>query len=145
MNGESGLSAFMRENAEAAQPVKYPASQRFRGKDGAPLEWEIRAVSSEENERLQRECQKRVPVPGKYQRFTWETDASLYLGKLAAACTVFPNLNDAELQNSYGVMGADALLKAMLLPGEYADYALEVQKVNGFDADINELADQAKN
>jgi len=42
------------------------------------------------------------------------------------------NLDDIELQNSYGVMGADALLKTMLTPGEYPEYMEKVQEVNGF-------------
>lgn len=50
-------------------------------------------------------------MPGKRNQYVPETDYNAYLGKLDARCTVFPNLDDAELQNSYGVMGADALLK----------------------------------
>jgi hypothetical protein len=67
------------------------------------------------------------------------------MGRLASACTVVPNLNDAELQNSYGVMGADAALKAMLTPGEYAEYLIRVQEVNGFDLTFEEKVDEAKN
>lgn len=33
----------------------------------------------------------------------------------------FPDLNDKDLQDSYGVMGADSLLKAMLTPGSTPD------------------------
>ena len=42
-------------------------------------------------------------------------------------------------------MGAEALLKAMLTPGEYAAYAARVQEVCGFDEVFGELEDQAKN
>lgn len=52
-------------------------------------------------------------------QYTQETDYNQYLGKLAAKCTVFPNRNDKELQDSYHVMGADLLLKAMLTAGKY--------------------------
>lgn len=54
-------------------------------------------------------------------------------------------MDDAELQNSYGVMGADALLKVMLTPGEYADYLTKIQEVNGFDISFDEKVDEAKN
>lgn len=64
---------------------------------------------------------------------------------MAAACTVAPNLNDASLQDSYGVMSADELLKAMLLPGEYADYLAKVQEICGFDKSVQDLVDDAKN
>ena len=66
------------------------------------------------------------------------------MGKLAAECTVFPNLKSAELQDSYGVMGDDVLLKKMLYSGGIADYLLKVQEVNGFQT-LQEDVDEAKN
>ena len=63
---------------------------------------------------------------------------------MAAGCTVFPNLNDKSLQDSYGVMGAEALLKAMLTSGESANYFQKAQEVCGF-TPIEELTEQAKN
>lgn len=42
-------------------------------------------------------------------------------------------------------MGSDTLLKKMLNPGEYNDYLAKVQEVNGFDIDMNDLAEEAKN
>ena len=68
----------------------------------------------------------------------------MYMGKLAAACTVFPNLNDAELQASYGVMGAEQLITTMLTPAEFEDYSTKVLQVNGFQTG-DEMAADAKN
>lgn len=109
------------------------------------MEWEIKAISSTEDEALRKACTKRVPVPGKKNQFQRELDADAYLGKLAVACTVFPNLNDKELQDSYKVMGGDALLKAMLTPGEYADYLTKIQEVCGFDETLQDEVDEVKN
>lgn len=67
------------------------------------------------------------------------------MAKMAAACTVYPDLNDASLQDSYHVMGAEALLKTMLLAGEYADYIQQVQAICGFDASFEDNVDEAKN
>ena len=141
----SNLSAFLVQNVEKTENIKYVVSKRFLDEDQKPIEWEVRCVTSSEDEELRRNCTKRVRVPGKKNQFTNETDYNLYLGKLAAACTVFPNLNNAELQSNYGVMGADSLLKAMLLPGEYANYLTKVQEVNGFDIDFDEMVEEAKN
>ena len=94
---------------------------------------------------MRKACTEKVPVPGKKNQYLPETDYETYLGKLAAKCTVFPNLNDAELQDSYGVMGADTLLKKMLKPGEYQDYLKKVQEVNGFDVTMSDLVEEAKN
>lgn len=140
----SGLSAFFSQNAERNDTVEYVASNRFQEK-GKPIKWKLKGLTGKEDEEIRKECTKRVPIPGKRGQYTRETDYNRYLGKLAAACTVFPNLSDAELQNSYGAMGADELLKIMLKPGEYADFLNKVQEVNGFDISTEELVEEAKN
>lgn len=141
----SNLSGFLAQNALPIKNIKCVASKRFLDSDGKPLEWEIKCITSTEDEELRKNCTKRIQVPGgRKGQYTQETDYNIYLGKLAAKCTVFPNLNDAELQDSYKVMGAEALLKVMLSPGEYADYLLKVQEVNGFQT-LQEDIDEAKN
>ncbi len=139
-----GLSAFLAQNAVKIENVKYAASPRFV-EEGKPVEWEIRCISSTEDEALRKDSTKRVSVPGKRGAYTQETDYNLYLGRLALACTVYPNLNDKELQDSYGVMGADVLLKTMLTPGEYAGYLFKVQEVCGFDKTLQDEVDEVKN
>lgn len=141
----TNLSGFLAQNALKVENIKYVASKRFLGDDGKPLEWEMKCIPSTEDEVLRKACTKRVPIPGKRNQYTSETDYNLYLGKLAAMCTVYPNLDDVELQNSYGVMGADSLLKTMLTPGEYADYLTKIQEVNGFEVTFEEAVDEAKN
>ena len=140
----SNLSAFLSQNAIQVENVKYVASKRFI-QDGNPIEWEICGITSTEDEALRKANTRKVPVPGKRNQYVPETDYNAYIGKLAARCTVYPNLDDAELQNSYGVMGADELLKTMLTPGEYADYLSKVQEVNGFETSLEEAVDEAKN
>lgn len=140
----SNLSAFLSQNAIKVENVKYVASKRFV-EEGKPVEWEISCITTTEDEALRKACTKRVPIPGKRNQYTQETDYNLYLGKLAARCTAFPNLDDKELQDSYGVMGSDALLKKMLNPGEYSDYLNKVQEVNGFDVEFSEEVEEVKN
>ena len=139
------LSCFLSQNAIRVENVKHVVSRRFLDKAGKPVEWEIRCITPEEDEILKKACTKRVPVVGKKGAYLPETDYSAYVAKLAAKCTVFPNLNDKELQDSYQVMGDDALLKRMLIPGEYRDYLAKVQEVNGFDISMDDLVEEAKN
>jgi len=139
------LSAFFAENALPVEHVKYAASNRFLGEDGKPVEWEIKTITGTEDEALRQSCAKRVPVPGRKNLTQRETDYDAYLGKLAAACTVFPNLHDKALQDSYHAMGAEALLKTMLTPGEYIDYLQKVQEVCGFETALEEEVEAAKN
>ena len=140
----SDFTMFMAGNANKTETVKYVASKRFTAK-GKPVAWELKAIDSDLDEMIRKECTKRVPVPGKRGQYNQETDTDKYIAKMCVACTVFPNLNDAELQDSYGVKSADALLKKMLLPGEYTEYKAKVMEVNGYDMSMEELVDEAKN
>ncbi len=151
----SDFSMFMMGNAVTEENVKYVASKRFTkpvsNKKGEPtgkvepVEWEIKSVESDIDEALRKECTKKVPIPGKRGQFNLDTDNDKYMAKLCVASTVYPNLNNAELQDSYGVKSAEELLKKMLKPGEYAEYKLKVMEVNGFDVSMDELVDDAKN
>jgi len=132
------------DQAGRVENIRFVASERFCV-EGEAVSWEIRCVSSIEDEELRRGATRRVPSPRGKGLYTNETDVSLYLGKLAAAATVFPDLKSSVLQDSYGVMGEDALLKTMLTPGEYADYLAKVQEICGFDRSFSELVDDAKN
>ena len=139
------LSGFFAENALKVENIKYVASKRFLDDKKKPIQWEIRSLTSKEDEELRKLCTKRVPVPNKKGQYTMETDYNLYLGKLASACTVFPDLKNAELQNSYGVMGDDNLLKTMLTAGEYAEYLSKIQEINGFDVSTEDMVEEVKN
>ena len=42
-------------------------------------------------------------------------------------------------------MGAEALVDKVLNPGQFAELFQKVQEINGFDTDINDLVEEAKN
>ena len=151
----SDFSVFMAGNVIKDETIKYVASKRIGkpvlDKKGEPTgeiipeEWELKAIDSELDEAIRKECTKRVPIPGKRGQFNMETDMDKYLAKLCVACTIYPNLNDAELQDSYGVKSADSLLKKMLKSGEYTEYKAKVMEINGYDVGMDELVEEAKN
>lgn len=159
----SNLSYFLAGNVIKEEVVKYPASKRMLEpvideKTGEPaidektkktlmkpVDWELTSITSEEDEVIRKNCTRKVQVPGKKNMFTPETDYDKYLGLLAVKCTICPDLNNSELQDSYKVMGADTLLKTMLKPGEYQDYLKKVQEINGFETSMEDLVDEAKN
>ncbi|WP_313803259.1 phage tail assembly chaperone [Cytobacillus sp.] len=141
----SNLTAFLAQNAMKIESEKHVVSKRFVDENRKPIEWEIAAVTSDEDELLRKSHTKRLPVPGKKNAYQPTTDFDAYAASLAVKCTVFPNLHDKELQDSYGAMGAEALLKKMLLPGEYAEYLKLIQSINGFDVGMEEAVEEAKN
>jgi hypothetical protein len=138
------LSAFMAQNARKVDNRKIVASTRFTDESGSPMEWEITCISAGENQKIRKNSMHNVPVAGKRGQYSQDFDAAAYQAKLAVRCTVFPDLNDEELQQSYGVMGAEALISTMLTPGEFDSYILAITELNGFNAE-GDLVDDAKN
>lgn len=137
------LKAFFAQNQVKQENIKFVVSKRFLDEQGKPIEWELRALGTEESEAIKRECTRRVKVGG--NRFTVEVDEDKMGGKMAAACVVYPDLNDAALQDSYKVMGADQLLKKMLSMGEYAILAKKITELNGLNESMDDLVEEAKN
>ena len=138
----SQFNTFMAHNAMKTEPLRIVASARFTGENGEPEGWLIAPITGAEDEELRREATRRIPAANGRGGFVPETDTNQYLGLLAARCTLYPDLEDAELQNSYGVLSPDSLLKTMLTAGEFAEYAARVQEVCGFD--MAEAVEDAK-
>lgn len=142
----SNLSFFLKQNVEQEENVKYVASKRYKDEEGKPVEWELRSLTTEEYEAFNKQCIKRVPVVGGYKgQYTKDLNTEKLTSLMVVACVVEPNLNSKELQDSYGVMGAEALVKKLLKPGEYQNLSQKIQEISGFDILQEELEEEAKN
>lgn len=108
-------SIFLKEKALPMGEKEIMISSRFQ-KDGRELLWRIRAMSQKENMEIQN---SRI----------WKEKE--YLAEAVAACVVFPDLKDAALQDSYGVLGAGRLLEKMLTAGEFSVLREAVEEING--------------
>jgi len=141
----SNLQAFFAQNVEKVSIEEHVISNRFKDENGNPIPWKFGAIDGDQDAANRKACTKRMPVPGKKGMYMPETDYELYTLKNAVSTVKFPNLNNAELQTSYGVMGAEALLQKMLLPGELTKVKQIAQEVNGFNVEMDELVEEAKN
>ncbi len=103
---------FMQENALKTETEKYIASKRFLGEDGKPMEWELKSLSRMEDEAILNGC---LEMGSK----GLELDNFKYIGTVIASSVVYPDLNNAELQDSYGVKSNQELLRAMLTAKEF--------------------------
>lgn len=136
----SNMKAFLKQNRKKAATVKYVASEAFTDENGKPMEWEIKSLSPREVDKI-RELHSGIDENGRVK-----FDNVSFNRMLAAKCTVFPNLNDKELQDSYGVMGADELVQEMFeKDGEYQKYVQKVLEVGGYTKSDKKLVDEAKN
>ncbi len=138
------LSAFMAQNAKKVDNQKIAVSSRFRDENGKAMEWEITCITAAENQKIRKDSMRNVPIAGKRGQFTQDFDAARYQAKLAAKCVVFPDLNNEELQESYGAMEAESLVSTMLTPGEFDDLIIAITELCGFTTE-GELVDEAKN
>lgn len=118
---------------------KVVVSERFKGKDGKPVAWEIKAVMQDESDMLRKEFTKTSKKGEKI------FDSVGYGRAIIARAVVYPDLNSAELQNHYGVLGADKLPSVMLSSGEYATLSNAVLRLSNLDDDLNEDVEEAKN
>ena len=110
------------------------------------MEWVICPLSTKDNELIRDECIKNVPVRGKKGQYQKDLDTGKYLAKMICACVVEPNLNNQQLQDSYGVKTPEELIREMIDdPGEYDEFAQFIQNYNGFDETLQDRKDEAKN
>lgn len=142
----SKFKSFMKKNKITKEEVMYPATISLLDENGKPLLWKLKPLTTKENESIKDICTKESPVKGKKHMYMPKLDISLYNLKMVCSAVVEPNLNDKELQDSYGVMSAEELLKEMIdSPGEYSDLVAYTQEISGFNQDLNAKIEDAKN
>lgn len=140
------LSRFLKKNKAVKENLRVAATKSLTDEKGMPLMWEVRPITTKEDNRMRDECTIEVPVTGKPGLYRPKLNSEKYLAKMAASCIVYPNLDDKELQDSYGVMGAEQLVMEMLdNPGEFNTFMNRIQEYNGFTDTFQEKVDEAKN
>ena len=133
----ASLSAFL--HPEQAENKEVLVSERFK-ENGKPVPFVIRPITQDENGELLKKYRK---VDKKTGNETFNRVA--YNHALAALAVVEPDLNNAELQKAWGVLGPEKLLTKMLYVGEFANLLEAVQELSGLDQDINDDIEEAKN
>ena len=112
-----GKECFYRENRKDRGEREVLLTERT-AQDGGQMLFCIRPMSQRENEEIWKKCGE---------------DEKRYEGAVLAESVVFPDLKDAALQDSYGVVGAERLLEKLLLAGEYDRLRMAVEEINGGD------------
>ena len=62
-----------------------------------------------------------------------------------AVCTIEPNFKDADSIKKAGCQSPEQFLYKSLLAGEIAELAQQISALSGFDADMEEMVEEAKN
>lgn len=138
------LSAFLKQNVEVVNETEYVASKRIKDANGEPIAWKIKTLATDETEKMRKKFTKRIT-----DRITRQTeerfDMTAYNEELISKAITYPNLYDAELQDSWGVTEPVELVKAMLTPGEYADLLAAATEAQGYDAGMKDKVKEVKN
>ncbi|OYP09996.1 XkdN-like tail assembly chaperone [Lachnotalea glycerini] len=137
----SNFNSFMKQSKIERNNIQIAASESFEDEKGNSLMWEIRSLKTKEADYIRNECTS-INQKGKKV----DVDNAKFNRMIAAKCTVFPNLNDKELQDSYGVMSAEELIVEMLdNDGEYQAYCQKILEISGYNKTDSQLVDEAKN
>ena len=136
----------MKANKETRPNKKYAPTSSLKDQNGKPVEWEFRRITSKENEELRDSCTYDVQVKGKPNLYRPKVNTAKYVAKMIAKSTVYPDLYDEELQDSYGVKTPEELIYAMVDDaGEYQDFSVWMQEFQGFGKGLDDLVEEAKN
>lgn len=142
----SNLTMFLKKNKVQKENTTFAATASLCDDKGKPLDWLIKPLTTKESEAIREDCTFEVPVTGKPNMFRQKMNTGKYLARLIVASVVEPNLNSAELQDSYGVKTPETLLQEMVDdPGEYNALAMFVQNFNNMNTSLQDKVDEAKN
>lgn len=129
----SRLSSFLKTNVKDSERTKdVYVSDRF----SEPIT--IKLLSPKELSRCQ---EKAVTIRNKQPNF----DSNVYSMELIKASIIEPDLKNAELQDSYGVMSEEELLNEMFTGAEFVKITTIVNEFNSLDESINDKIKEAKN
>ena len=129
---EGKLRAFL-AGAAKRENVRVAISERVVDEAGQPQLWELAPLCAADVQRLLAEPGGAPGTPGRL------------LLQLLAESVVWPDLQEAELQDSWGALGAEHLLLRMLSPGEFAALQRAFVELNLQGRGLGEQVAQAKN
>lgn len=133
------LNDFLLENVD-----NEPETEQIEFK-GFKSPFVIKSLTATELKEIQKRHTRKV-LNKQTRTVTVDSDADAISDDLIVSSIVVPDLNNAQLQKSWGVVANPGkLLRKMLLAGQYGKLAEKVQTLSGFDAeDLTSLVDEAK-
>ena len=101
--------------------------------------FKVKAMSQEQHQDFTNRCR------GKNTKKGMDFDASKFNMLIVANQVVEPNFNNAELLQKTKCATATDLIKKKLLPGEVVTIANKVLEISGFDIELVDEIEEAKN
>lgn len=135
------LKAFLNNGNNGNETFEYTPTKKFKDSKGNAIPWVFKKLSVEEYETIREQCTSINFADNGKTKF----NNTLFNKKIVCNSVVEPNLNNAELQDSYGVKKAEDLITKMFdSAGEYYNLLSYLLNVNGFKK-FSEDVEDAKN
>ncbi len=129
------IKYFLKSNKKQRKNEFFPITNDLVDEAGNVVEWELKPLTTDEVEALRTE----ISSKGNY-------DQNKYIKKIICTSVVAPDLNNIELQNSYGVKSAEELITKILdCPGDYYKLLEKVLKLSKLDETFADKIAEAKN
>lgn len=101
--------------------------------------FKVRAMTAEEHGEYTRRSRTKLDKKG------MDFDTAKFNLLVAAGQTVYPNFANADLLKKAGCSTAMEFMKRKLKAGEIAELSQQICRISGFDSDINDDIEEAKN
>lgn len=136
----ANVEDFLLENVGSPITTKKVHLKRFK------TDFEIKSLNAEETTELRKQATRKV-LNKKTHQYEQDTDQNKFIDLVLTKSVVFPDLDNAKLQESWSCPGDPAkLLKRMLTMGEYNELSQAIMDLSGLDTDsADDLEETAKN
>lgn len=142
----ANLTKFMKANKIIKEDEWFAVTDSLLDENGEPLKWRLRHITSDEFLKLRKKASYQEQITGKPGQYVDRIDEEKLTKLTMCAAVVEPDLNNAELQDSYGVKTPEDLIGQMVDdPGENARLSLKITKMSGLDRDFSDIINDAKN
>ena len=119
-------------------------SERFKGEDGKPLPFKVRAIDQATNSELIKLSTREKK--GRNGQMIKDLNRAEYTNRLILACVTEPNMKDTELCQYYGVVDPLMVPEKMLSVGEYSRLSDAIMEINDLGEEAAEaIEEEAKN
>nr|DAS27997.1 MAG TPA: tail assembly chaperone protein [Caudoviricetes sp.] len=129
------IKSFLKKNKKKTENIKLKL-------ESFDEHIELRIISGREYDAIQDKCY--VNKPGRKGRQERVLDMSKFNNLLCSASVVVPDLQNAELQESYGVRGEQDLYGEMFTFADHLKILEAISNASGLD-NFDDLVDEAKN
>lgn len=138
------LSFFMPGKAEEVKEIEAPISKRFKDNNDKVIPFKFKPISTDRVDEIEKTSMKSViknnKVVGK------ELDNSRFMARIAVETTTYPDFKAAEMRKAYKEEDpVDIAKKVLNIAGEYANWIAKAAEINGFEDDLEDLEEAAKN